>query len=168
MAVLVGKPAKAVTNKDDHPFAGCVTFQVPTEMADKILKEQHETFLKRGCYLLKSNRGYTTGKDTLTLLPTTNRADVLAAYQTNGTNCGVYTSDVIHWLDELEKTQPFVMTGAGFDWCEGAFTKPLMDSKQLAKKMYDFCPDIVSQGTETVSRLALELKKKQRFFFWWD
>jgi len=168
LAVLSGKRAKAVTNQVGHPLTGCMSFQVPTERADQILKEQQRKFLKRGCYLLKSDRGHTSGKDTLTLLPTTSRAEVLAAYQTNGANCEVYTPDVIRWLDELEKTQPFVMTGAGFDWCEGTFTKPLVNSKKLAKQIYEFCPDIVDQGTQDVSRLALELKKTQRFFFWWD
>jgi ankyrin repeat protein len=168
LVAICGKSAKPVTNREDNPLTGCVSFRVPAETADKILKEKHEEFLKRGCYLLKSDRGFTSGKDTLTLLPTTDRAEVLAAYQTNGANFEVYTPDIVHWLDELEKTQPFVMTGAGFDWCEGAFTKPLVDSKKLAKQMYEFCPDIVSQGTGDVSRLALELKKAQRFFFWWD
>ncbi|HEX5223390.1 MAG TPA: ankyrin repeat domain-containing protein [Verrucomicrobiae bacterium] len=168
LATITGKRAKPVTNEERNSLNGCVSFQVLTETADKILKEHHEKFLKRGCYLFKSNRGYTSGKDTLTLLPTTNRAEVLAAFQTNGANCDIYTSDIIRWLDELEKTQPFVMTGAGFDWCEGRFAKPVVDSKKLAKQMYEFCPDIVDQGTGDVSRLALELKKTQRFFFWWD
>src|SRR6185436_14227876 len=97
--------------------------------------------------LLKSNRGYTSGKDELTLLPTANRAEVLAAFQTNGANFEVYPQDIIRWLDELEKSHPFMLTGAGSDWCEGTFTKPLVDSKKLAKKMYEFCPDIVEQGT---------------------
>jgi len=168
LAGISGKGAKPVSNEDGHPLKGCVSFQLPTETADKIIKEHHQNFLDRGCYLFKSKRGYTTGKDELTLLPTIKRADVLAAFQTNGANCEIYTQDVIRWLDELEKTQPFLLTGAGFDWCEGTFTKPLVDSKKLAKKMYEFCPDIVDQGTGDVSRLALELKKTQRFFFWWD
>ena len=52
--------------------------------------------------------------------------------------------------------------------CEGTFTKPLAESRKLAKQMYGFCPDIVDQGAGDVSRLALELKKTQRFFIWWD
>lgn len=168
LAALTGKRAKAVINQEGHPLTGCVSFQVLTEAADKILKDHHEKFLKRGWYLLKSDRGFTSGKDTLTLLPTTSRAEVLAVYQTNGANCGIYTPDVIRWLDKLETTQPFLMTGAGFDWCEGTFTKPIADSKKLAKQMYEFCPDVVDQGTGDISRLALELKKTQRFFFWWD
>lgn len=117
---------------------------------------------------MKSERGFASGKDQLALLPTTKRAEVLAAFQTNGANSEIYTPDVIQWLDELENSRPFLLTGAGFDWCEGAFTSPLTDSKKLAKKMNEFCPDIVSQGVGDVSRLALELKKSQRFFLWWD
>jgi ankyrin repeat protein len=165
---ITGKRAKPVSTDDGDPMQGCVAFQVASESADNIIKEHHQAFLDRGCYLLKSKRGYTTGKDEITLLPTTSRADVLAAFQTNGANCEIYTQDVIRWLDELEKTQPFLLTGAGFDWCEGRFTKPLADSRKLAKKMYEFCPDIVDQGTGDVPRLAVELKKTRRFFFWWD
>jgi ankyrin repeat protein len=168
LARIAGHRPKPVSNEEDQPMVGCVKLQLPSETADRILKEHHRAFLGRGCYLLKSNRGYTSGKDELTLLPTANRAEVLAAFQTNGANFEVYPQDVVQWLDELEKSQPFVLTGVGFDWCEGTFTKPLVDSKKLAKKMYEFCPDIVDQGTGDVSRLALELKKTQRFFFWWD
>jgi hypothetical protein len=167
LARIAGKPPRSASN-EDGPMKGCVRFQVPTETADRILKEHHQTFLDRGCYLLKSKRGYTSGKDDLTLLPTTRRAEVLAAFQTNGANSEVYPPDVICWLDELETTQPFLLTGAGFDWCEGTFTKPLVDTRKLAKRMYEFCPDIVTQGVGDVSRLAAELKKTQRFFFWWD
>lgn len=165
---LLGKRPKAMSNEDGDPLEGCVSFQVPSDTADQILKEQHQAFLDRGCYLVKSERGFSSGKDQLALFPTSKRAEVLAAFQTNGANSEIYTPDVIRWLDELETTQPFLLTGAGHDWCEGVFTKPLVDSKKLAKKMYEFCPDIVSQGVGGVSRLALELKKTQRFFFWWD
>jgi hypothetical protein len=60
------------------------------------------------------------------------------------------------------------LTGAGFDWCEGRFTRPIKNSRKLAEEMCEFCPDIVNQGTGEVSRLANELKKTQKFFFWWD
>lgn len=51
---------------------------------------------------------------------------------------------------------------------EGRFLEPIADPKALAKRMYAFCPDIVDQGCGTVGRLAKELVKTQRFFFWWD
>jgi hypothetical protein len=34
--------------------------------------------------------------------------------------------------------------------------------------MYEFCPDIVDQGVGTVARLAQELSKSRKLYFWWD
>jgi ankyrin repeat protein len=162
-----GKP-KPLSNEEGDALSGCVTFKVPTNEAEKILQEHHESFLARGCYFLRHERGYTSGKDELAALATRNWRDVLKAFQTNGANCNIYTNDIISWLEKLEKDQPFMLTGAGFDWCEGHFTKPIKNSRKLAEEMYEFCPDIVDQGTGEVSRLANELKKTQKFFFWWD
>lgn len=167
LAKLCGTKAKLAA-EDDEPFAGCAQFTVTTKKADQILADHHEALLKRGCYLIKSSRGFASGKDQLTLLPTNNRNEVLAAAQTNGANSEVYPADVVRWFEELEQSQPFLLTGAGHDWCEGRFTSPIQDSKKLAKRMYEFCSDIVDQGVGDVARLALELKKTQRFYFWWD
>jgi len=160
--------SKPISNYEGSPLRGCVSFRISTETADKILDEHHEPYLKRGFYLLKCERGYATGKDELALLPTDKRSEVFAAFQTNGANSGAYPADIVRWFDNLEKSQPFLLTGAGHDWCEGRFTRPIQDSKQLAKKMYEFCSDIVDQGVGDIARLALELKKTQKFFFWWD
>jgi len=165
---LCGAKARPISNEDGHPLLGCVRFEVVTELADRILAEHHEPLLQRGHYLVKSSRGYASGKDQLALLPTNKRNDVFAAFQTNVANSEVYPADRVRWFDELEKAQPFLLTGAGHDWCEGKFTKSIKDSKQLAKKLYEFYSDIVDQGVGDVARLALELKKTQKFFFWWD
>ena len=165
---LCGVKAREFSNEEGHPLLGCVRFDAETKLADKIFAEHHEAFLKRGFYLVKSSRGYASGKDQLALLPTGKRNDVFAAFGTNGANSNQYPADIVRWFDELEKSQPFLLTGVGHDWCEGRFTQPIKDSKKLAKEMYEFCSDIVDQGVGDVSRLALELKKTQRFFFWWD
>jgi ankyrin repeat protein len=168
LEALCNTKARPMAKEEGHPLLGCVRYEVATELADKILAGHHEPLLQRGHYLVKSSRGYASGKDQLSLLPTKNRNDVFAAFQTNGANSNVYPADLVRWFDELEKSQPFLLTGAGPDWCEGWFTKPIKDSRQLARKMYEFCSDIVDQGVGDVARLALELKKTQKFFFWWD
>ncbi len=38
---------------------------------------------------------------------------------------------------------------------------------ELARRMYQFCPDIVDQGVDNVDALARELRKG-RIYFWWD
>ena len=45
------------------------------------------------------------------------------------------------------------------DW-EGAMT--------LAREQYEYCPDIVEQGTQTLARLGASLLNGSVWFFWWD
>jgi hypothetical protein len=60
-----------------------------------------------------------------------------------------------------------VLTGIGFDYMEGNFTAPVKDPRGLARRMHQFCPDIVDQGVGTVGALAKELEKG-KLYFWWD
>jgi hypothetical protein len=86
---------------------------------------------------------------------------------TNGDNYDIGTAGVIQWMKELELEQPFLLPEIGFDYMAGMFTSPVKDPPALARKMYQFCPDIVDQGVETVKALARELEKG-KLYFWWD
>jgi hypothetical protein len=39
---------------------------------------------------------------------------------------------------------------------------------KLARQQYTYCPDIVDQGTETISILAATLLNHTQWYFWWD
>jgi hypothetical protein len=68
----------------------------------------------------------------------------------------------------MTREQPFVLTQCGKDFVGGDFLQPVTDVKKLARRMYNFCPDIVEQGTGTVAKLAEEVKENQSFYLWWD
>jgi hypothetical protein len=91
----------------------------------------------------------------------------MAAMDTNGDNYNIGTAGVIAWMKELHQEQPFILTGIGYDYMEGHFINSPKDPEALAKRMYQFCPDIVDQGTESISALASELEKGS-LYFWWD
>lgn len=42
------------------------------------------------------------------------------------------------------------------------------DAAALAQEQYEYCADIVEQGTGTISRLAASLLNAPLWFFWWD
>ena len=66
------------------------------------------------------------------------------------------------------KEQPFTITRIRHDGMDGSFTSEIKAPAELAQRMYEFCPDIVDQGTMTVERLATSLEKERRLYFWWD
>jgi hypothetical protein len=168
-AILGAKPQPLLSQAEDEQIIGGACFAVPQEKIEAILFKAHTNFLARGFYLFRcdQNFGIADRPDLVGLLPTTNKFDVMAAMDTNGDNYSIGTAGVIAWMKELEQEQPYVLTGIGFDYMEGRFTAPAKDPDALAQRMYQFCPDIVDQGVETVDKLANELRKGA-LYFWWD
>lgn len=147
---------------------GGSSFNVPRALAEKLLAEHHQPLLKRGAYLFRSHRDHQEVQDTVSLLPTRDFTDLIRVFQTNGANYDLMPADIAKWLQKLSSQQPFVITGAGWDWLEGRFTSPIKSARKLAHQLYKFCPDIVDQGVGSVKDLARLLEKDGYFFFWWD
>jgi hypothetical protein len=168
-ALLGSEPRPLRSLGEGEELARGVSFEVPAAKIDTFLLEAHQKFLTQGFYLFRYEQhfGLRNAPDKVGLLPTRDKYEVMAAMETNGDNYNIGTSGVIAWMRELEKDHPFVLTGIGFDYMEGRFVGSVRDTQDLAKRMYEFCPDIVDQGVESVDQLAVELAKGS-LYFWWD
>ena len=168
-ALLGGKPEPLRSEAQNEEVTGGVSFDVSKNKVEAILRKAHADFLSRGFYLFRYQQNFDiNGKaDKLGLLPTADMYAVMAVMETNGDNYGIGTTGVIAWMTELQQEQPFMLTGIGFDYMEGHFTAPVKDPSELARRMYQFCPDIVDQGVGSVNQLAQELTKGS-LYFWWD
>ncbi len=101
--------------------------------------------------------------------PTTDPYAVLAACGTDGANYGLATQDIIAWLQEMAKKNPFRLTACGHDFVAGDFVGPVVGAARLAERMAEFCPDLLDgESIETPAQLAACLRRDQGFFFWWD
>ena len=168
-ALFGAQPQALKSEAEEEVVRGGVSFEVPEKRLEATLFQAHTNLLARGYYLFRfdHNFGINGQPDKVGLLPMRDKYAVMAAIRTNGDNYRIGTAGVIAWMQELEQEQPFVLTGIGFDFLEGRFTSPVKNPLALARRMYEFCPDIVDQGTENVPRLARELEKG-RLYFWWD
>ena len=107
----------------------------------------------------------------IALIKSTNQFDILQAKYTNAVNYGYDVEDVIDWFENLHKTYPFEILGAGFDWTFIKFSNqiPEENRKSMANKIYKFCPDIVLQGVGKKSELLKLFENDPTYFyFWWD
>jgi hypothetical protein len=131
-----------------------------------VLKHQAE-FLSRGAYLFATDEVTSSKGPALGLLPTKDFYHAIAAVGTAGPNSEVYNADVIEWLRELEREQPFVITGLGHHFVEGKFTTLVKDAAGLVKRINRLCPDGDDQP-ETEKRQIEELRSTGCFFLWWE
>jgi ankyrin repeat protein len=149
--------------------AGIVFFKTTRRQGRELLAKHHAALLERGAYLYSCGRATMDDEaDWLALAPTTDKYAVMLAMGTNACNYGRGPVEVVAGLKELEKDVPCVLTHISFDTLEGEWTGPIQNPAKFAKKLYEFCPDIVDQGVETVAALSKQLKKSNKLFFWWD
>ena len=150
-------------------IAGGVQATASYSSVEQNLVSWHQAALKHGAFLFRIDCNFDIANqpDVLAVLPTTDKYEVLQAVGTDGVNLDIDNAEVIAWLRTMEEQNPFTLTGAGLDFLEGHFVTPPQNADALAKRMYEFCPDIVDQGTGTVEALADELAKG-KLYFWWD
>lgn len=107
-------------------------------------------------------------KDGIAIVKSEDEFTPLVYMQTNGINYDLDNAQLIKRLKLLSQRLDLKLLGADFDWCEFLIQKEPEDWNQLAEEIYALCPDIVEQGTQTVSALAREMKETKRLYLWFD
>ena len=149
----------------------------PGELAGiciKTMKEESEQLvLKLNEELGKINyQAFISNRDhkEIGIIKGTDQFDILKVQQTNGDNYDISNENVISKLNDWHRRYPFIIIGADYDWVEMSFHSMPKEKelKGLAKEIDKFCPDLVGQGTGTISGLIQEIKETERLFLWWD
>lgn len=166
---LVAKVTEQPGTPDDE-YKGIVYFTKPADQVEAFLAKHQAAVANAKCMLVRCEMKHGIGgePDTLALVAASDPWTVMWVFGTNADNYDKHTDAVITWMKDFAKENEITFDTIGFDLCAGRFNKPPADYVALAKKMYEFCPDIVDQGTGSVEKLAEELQKSGRFFFWWD
>ncbi|GMN07184.1 DUF4253 domain-containing protein [Croceitalea sp. MTPC5] len=121
-----------------------------------------------GYYVFRSEQNFGYSKDKIAVIKTEDQFDILRYQATNGGNYDIDTDSIINELKRWDEKYNLEILGADFDWVEGQFLNPPKNFTALADKMYEFCPDIVDQGTGDIETLEEELSQSNQLFLWWD
>jgi len=154
-----------------EPVPGAVMFHVNNGL-DRVL-DFHGRLEAKGSYLFLLRPIEEHGPDTVGLVPTTDKFEVVRIVGTNGN--GLHSSEeVLAWLRQLDQVQPFELVGVGADFVQGAFVEPVRDPARMAQSVYSFCPDFWDQGLglfvkgDPEAEIERYFASDQTFFFWWD
>lgn len=145
-----------------------ITFSTDQERAKKIILQLKDSLKAKGYRIFLSEMHFGYSPDQVAIIKTKDQFDILRVKQTDGINYGLDNNAVITQLKKWHEMYPFEITGADLDWMEAEFIQQPKDMLEFAKEVYKFCPDVVEQGTETVERLAQEMKRSNTLYLWWD
>jgi hypothetical protein len=157
------------TNEEFQTYeAGGLTVPIGEKKALKTLFRLRETMGSAGymIFIVERNFGYVP--DRLALIKGSDQFEILRIQGTNGINYDIGNDEVITRLKEWNAIYPLDIIGAGLDFVEAAFVKAPEDMEAFAGKVYEFCPDVVDQGTGTVKALAAQMRRSGALYLWWD
>ncbi len=138
-----------------------------TTNAQKIVVEHLDQLRKEGKYIFIAaiaNNGYKVGLTGATSDP----YKLMELAETNGLNYDIETSHIIEKYKKWDAEFGITPIAIGFDFCECQIKNKNIDYKKLAEEVYEFCPDVVEQGVETVEALEEDMRKTGTIYLWWD
>jgi len=148
-------------------LAAGVTIDVSQEEAVAAVEHLRER-LGYGYLVFISERHFGFEPDNVSVLRGTDQYEMLRVMQTNGWNYDISPETVIERVKLWDSRYGLDIYGAAFDWLEARFERAPADMMAFAREVYEFCPDVVDQGTETVEALANEMARTNSVYLWWD
>jgi hypothetical protein len=135
---------------------------------EELLKRLFAEVRRSGCQLVLGDMWEPRRAAKLVLFPTRDPFAVVTAVGTEGVNYGIHTPDIVAWLRDVARRNPFDLTLCRHDSVAGEFSRPLQGAAKLAAQMAEFCPECLGEDCETPSVLANALKESGGFMLWWD
>jgi hypothetical protein len=160
-----GSDLRRLQDVSGRPVAG-VTVAVPDSRVKEAVRAL-QTALGGAHVVFKSEQNFGRGPDRVAVLRSSDRYNALRTMGTNGTNYDIHTDSIITRLRQWDRRYGLTLVGAGFDWVEVELRRP-PDWMNLAREVFKFCPDVVEQGTLTVTALAAEMRRSRTIYLWWD
>lgn len=94
--------------------------------------------------------------------------DILDIAQTDAVNYDMVTSNLKEKLGIWHAAYGIDIWQAETDTIQLQFVKLPSNIESFAKEVYDFCPDIVDQGVETLPALEAAIREQEGLYLWWD
>jgi hypothetical protein len=152
---------------EENKMAG-ISFQSAEEEAEPLIMKLQAKLLPLGYLVFISERNGKRSR--IGIIRGSDQFMILKVQQTNGENYNLSNQDVIIKLKEWNQRIPFTIIGADYESVEAVFEDlPVQnDLNTLAEEIYQFCPDIVEQGTGTIEALFNEMHETKKLYLWWD
>lgn len=107
------------------------------------------------------------GEVEVVVAPIEEKWDILRLARTDAVNYDMQTEDVIDWLSARDSMLQIDILQANTDTVFAALGAVPADIDSFLKELYEFCPDIVDQGTGSVEGLR-EMIDGRVLYLWWD
>ena len=149
-----------------------IKFEFVDEMtAYEIIDKHFDEVKKSNNYLFLSNldfdKSYNSYYD-IVIAPISNQIDLLKFVGTEAGNYDLLNDDIINWFEKKQTEFDFEIVVVELDRVEAKIISEPKSYENLAKEIFEFCPDVIYQGHSDLNELVDHLRTNKYMWFWWD
>jgi hypothetical protein len=148
-------------------------FPVKGKEARQLVLDNHKEAFDLGAYLFLFRPNADEAQALLGLAPTKDALEAVRIVGTKGKNPPRDSAAIVQFLTELDRMQPFGLSGIGIGFVEGGFDGPVKDPAAIAAKVNAFCPEFATNLAAAHDEDAHQAVQKwfaanRNFYFTWD
>jgi hypothetical protein len=168
-----GRPVRPYSTRDfgRDRFAGARSVVVPEGKAEGALAAIRERLGKGLVAFIGTTHSLAARADAgseIVVGPGRSQFDIVRIAASDAVNYDMVTEDLIKRLEAWDKAYGIDIFRAESDTIDLRLLTLPKDLRKFVEEVYDFCPDIVDQGTGTVEALKEDVEKTRTVFLWWD
>ena len=152
-------------------YHGALSVLIPEENSQKELYRLREK-LPEGILAFIGTTRNLSGEDVegveLVVIESTDKFDILRTSLSDGTNYDITNEIIIEKFQAWDKQYNIDIWQAETDTIQLTLKKLPEDLKALSLEIYEFCPDIVDQGSGDINDIVEYLTEEKAIFLWWD
>lgn len=144
---------------------------IPKKEALEIFEQYHQKVSSVGQFMYLTDLDFDDSMQAyydICIVPFSDQFEVIKLVQTSAPNYDLTNDQVISWLREKSREFEFRTTVIDFDRIETILITEPKSYKILAEDIYEFCPDVIEQGHDSMKALIKHLQKTKQMWFWWD
>ncbi len=173
LSVASGKEVRPFATRDfgRDQYRGARSVLVSEEDAKTVLDEVRDRIPPGIVAFVGTTRSLATPKSTgveVVIAPGSSQFDILRVAASDGINYDLTTEDLVRELTSWDEAFGVDIWQAETDTIQLRLKSLPKDMMKFARRVYEFCPDIVDQGTGSVEELGRSIQAKKEVFLWWD
>ncbi len=144
---------------------------IPKETAYEIIEKFYHSVQSQGHTLYLTNLDFDDSFKShydICIVPISKQIEVVKLIRTEGPNYNISNAQVVKWLEQKSTEFQFELFVMDHDRLEAKLIDKPESYRQLAKEIYELCPDVIEQGHDKMSSLIKHLQKQRTMWFWWD
>jgi len=155
---------------DPTSFLKGVMVNTKNDQSEGVVDELSAPLRAKGysIFVVENNFNLHEELDRVAIVKDTSIANIIKLIGTDGANYNIGNDSVVAIVKGFAQRYDIQLLGMSGDWLSLRLKGNVSNWNALAEDVFKIAPDVVEQGTGSVSELATELEKSKMIYLWWD